>query len=239
MREKRWAAVLILCVAAAFGFGMAGKNSWKNIGLPDVETVSDLLALPCFQAGMIGYNREDARTVEEKTYEGFRTNQERYVETLTGAPVIVRVSPTERLLTAGDGLGQEFLVEEVIRGEESIQAGESYFVYASGVFRIEREKIYSETAVNLMRKDREYLLFLQPSGLNPYQVKQEFWWYDTPLLSCVCLEDTVLPLTVSDLERPCSELQEYTFFAYSDRIAQVIGAIRGRLAAYFCPEYRP
>lgn len=229
MRERRWMAVLVLSVAAALGFGMIGKSRYKNIGLSDVETVEELLALNYYQAGMIGYNRENPQLVEEKTYEGFFENQERYVETVTGAPIVVRAYPTGRISAAGDSVGQEFLVGEVIRGEEAIQAGQKYFVYASGAFRVEGERIYSEMSVSLMDKEKEYFLFLQPSDLNPYQDEQEFWWYDIPLLSCVCLEETIRPFTVSDLERPLAELQEYTFFAYSDRIAEVVGAIRRRL----------
>lgn len=231
MREKRWIAVLVLCMAGALCFGVAGKSHYQNVGLYDIQNVEDLMALNCFQAGMIGYNKENPQMVEEKTYEGFWENREGYTETMMGAPVIVRVHPTERIFVAGDSVGQEFLVEEVIRGEGTIQAEEKYFVYASGAFRIEDEKIYSEMSVNLMFEGKEYLLFLQPSDLNPYQDKQEFWWYDIPLFSCICLEDSVRSFMVPDLERPYEELQEYAFFVYSDRIAEVIGSIRGRLVA--------
>lgn len=102
-------------------------------------------------------------------------NQEFYLNECISSSVKAVVRPTGRLFLEKESLGQEFEVIRVIEGSD-VQSGDFAvgYIHASITERI--GMLNFNGLANLMNPEYTYAVFMEPSALNPYQKRKEFYF---------------------------------------------------------------
>lgn len=147
-------AIILLLVIGSLVMGCLYKGAASDCGLNGVETLDDVYNLPV----VLDYAWDTSNVGMIGTDYG-----------VENATVIALIKPTGRIKQYEDAISQEFVVTEVLRGEEGFSAGETGYIFEYFGFSYISGQIKYMNTLNLMQAGKEYLAFLEPSPLNSYQ----------------------------------------------------------------------
>lgn len=216
-----YGAIILLLVIGSLVMGCLYKGAASDCGLNGVETIDDVYNLPVVldyawdtsNVGMIG---TDYR--------------------VENATVIALIKPTGRIKQHENAISQEFVVTEVIRGDEVLSAGETGYIFEYyGLSYISGQIKYMNT-LNLMQTGGEYLAFLEPSPVNSYQ-NISVYTLTSSLFGYIKVgpaETDTLPSEYQTLS--FSELADYAFFSVCPEITEYLNQSYMDLLDTYVPE---
>lgn len=145
------------------------------------------------------------------------------------AGVIAVVSPTGNFIQTEGSIGQEFNVDQVLRGGHQISPDKNYYVYKSSGFYPADRNIEYCCNINLMMPEHKYLIFMNESPLNEYQKKKAFL-LASEILGYVRIDAALTEtLKENDREYNFADLGEYEFFSASDAVTVILNEKRKEL----------
>ncbi len=147
--------------------------------------------------------------------------------------MIAVASATGKLRQTEGSLGQEIHIEEVIRGGDLVECGETGYLYQYFGFQEADGRIQYGNLLNLMQPGERYLVFLEESPLNTYQ-KEAAYLLASDFFGYVKIggQETAT-LVAGQSAYDFTLLRAYEFFSVSEDTTiwiQVSVAIR----MYFC-----
>ena len=200
-------AVILLLAIGSLVMGCLYKGAASDCGLNGVETIDDVYNLSVVldyawdtsNAGMIGTDYG-----------------------VDNATIIALIKPTGRIKQYEDSISQEFVVTEVIRGDEVLSAGETGYIFDYFGFSYSSGQIKYMNTLNLMQTGEEYLAFLEPSPLNSYQSISAYM-LTTSVFGYIKVsgaETTTLPTNYQSLS--FAELSNFEFFSACPEITEYL-----------------
>lgn len=206
--EKIWIVSLFSITAIVLVLGFFVKLNFKDSGLSEIKKFKDL------DTSDIRIENPLGLVNEELIYNQYANHQNEIIEILSNSSIIAIVTPTGNLDIGEGSLGQEFIVNESIKG--NVANGEKGTFYLFSGFNVnERLKINYNEIVNLMNPQHKYLLFLEESQLNSYTKSRYFKSIVPP--SYFCLSESTSTL-VSKNDKLLSSYKNSEFFVNSPRI---------------------
>ncbi len=170
---KKWFVGMMVLVVLAFGAGMIGKSTFRNVGVIDIENMEDIRELNC----------NVNQIFEEETVEKFMVSYplSRFEEAAKEMTVMI-VKPTDVIRQYDFTMTQEVEIVEVINGE--VREGEFVEIVSSGgVFdqsilggyrKYNNERPVQYSFVNLMFEDNYYLVFAEALDTNAYSETKRY-----------------------------------------------------------------
>lgn len=206
-------AIILLLILGSLVMGCLYKGAASDCGLNGVETIDDVYNLSV----VLDYAWDTSNTGMIGTDYG-----------VENATVIALIKPTGQIKQYEDSISQEFVVSEVIRGDEVLSAGETGYLFDYFGFSYSSGQIKYMNTLNLMQPCEEYLAFLDPSPLNSYQSISAYT-LTTSVFGYIKVsgaETTTLPTNYQSLNfaelsnceffSTCPEITEYLNRSYQD-----------------------
>lgn len=170
---KKWFVGMMVLVVLAFGAGMIGKSTFRNVGVIDIENMEDIRELNC----------NVNQIFEEETVDMFIPDNPTVSFKLMAKQVTVMVvKPTNVIRQYNFTMTQEVEVIEVINGE--VEEGDIVEIVSSGgVFdqailkglrHYENDRPVQYSFVNLMFEDNYYLVFAEALDTNAYSETKRY-----------------------------------------------------------------
>lgn len=221
-RRVDWIVALLLAAGCILA-GILFRLSVQDCGIVSIQDLSDIEKGMVTVTGIWTGKEGDGGI----TRDSFGSGADPYgVDT---APVIVVASSTGKLRQTEGSLGQEIYIEEVIRGCDFVECGDTGYLYQYFGFQEVDGSIQYGNPLNLMKPGEQYLVFMEESPLNVYQkeaayiLASDFFGYvKIGGQETVTLEER---MAVYDF----SALGTYEFFSVSEDTTKVLNAIKKEL----------
>src|SRR5690606_30167312 len=140
------------------------RLQFEDHGLLDLDNVEDTYALEAGLEFILGDN-EATEDTEEFLFNGFKKYEDDYVNDNDFASIIIIGEATENIKNYSNSMGQEVIVKQVLRGTD-VEEGDTIFVFGVDHFGlINKDKIVYTGLKNLMKADKQYLIFMDSSGI--------------------------------------------------------------------------
>lgn len=206
-------AIILFLVIGSLVMGCLYKGAASDCGLNGVETLDDVYNLPV----VLDYAWDTSNVGMIGTDYG-----------VENATVIALIKATGRIKQYENAISQEFVVTEVIRGDEVLSAGETGYIFEYFGFSYISGQIKYMNTLNLMQTGEEYLAFLEPSPLNSYQSMSAYTLTSSVFgyIKVSGAETTTLPTNYQALSfaglsnceffSTCPEITEYLNRSYED-----------------------
>ena len=166
----------------------------------------------------------DEEQIERMASEEYWKTEGKY--DTTDAPIVARVRPTGNLDLSVGSLGQEFQVEEVLRGEDCLAEGQTSYMYQALGFVVAGGIIEYQNVLNLMDPDYEYLIFLEESPLNE-RMETPVYLQASDYFGYIKLGgEPTGTLAEGDGSYEFKELREYEFFSVAPEITDRLNQAR-------------
>lgn len=172
-KTNRTVPVLLLISGVLVVIGLAvaihARLSLTSVGIEDVASVTDLRALDV----QIGYRSgQDGKAETLCTH--YRTEGQQYVDMVCEAPTALVVVPLDDFHQYRGSFSQRVRVEQVIHSMDVVKPGDEITIFRSGGL-VNRDGIVTyDGTVNVLLPGQTYLVFLEPSNLNPYTDVQSY-----------------------------------------------------------------
>lgn len=171
-KTNRALPVPLLISGMLFVIGLAvavhARLSLTSVGIEDVESVSDLRALDI----QIGYRSGQDGTAET-IREHYQTEGQQYVDMACEAPAALVVAPLDDFHQYRGSFSQRVQVEQVVHSSDVIKPGDEIVIFRTGGL-VNRNGVTYDGTVNVLLPGQTYLVFLEPSELNPYTDAQAY-----------------------------------------------------------------
>lgn len=172
-KTNRALPVLFLISGILFVIGLAvavhARLSLTSVGIEDVDSVSSLRALDI----QIGYRSGQDGTAETIS-EHYQTEGQQYVDMACEAPVALVVAPLDDFHQYRGSFSQRVRVEQVVRSSGDIKPGNEIVIFRTGGLVNRSGIVTYDGTVNVLLPGQTYLVFLEPSNLNPYTDVQSY-----------------------------------------------------------------
>lgn len=233
---KRWILLQFLTVILVAAFGLICRAQFSDIGLLDIKSLEDVSALDYGISFIFGDNPMIGDT-EEDLYNNLITYENDYIKDMDLAPIIVVGHATGNIVNYRDSLGQEIVVDRIIRGH-NITERESYYVYCVDCFELNQNgRIVYSGLKNLMNTKDNYLIFLEPSALNNCTEKKVFTLCGAFFNYLNLSEYSRNPIMVPIDEVTGSDLKDVEFFAGSQRMVDELNFIKSKIICNYIKEF--
>lgn len=206
--EKIWIVVLLSITVIVLVLGFFVKFNFKDSGLSEIKNFKDL------DKSVIRIENPLGLVNEELIYNQYANHQNEIVKILSNSSIIAIVTPTGNLDIGEQSLGQEFVVNESIKGN-MVNGEKGTFYLFSGFSVNEQLKINYNEIVNFMNPEHKYLIFLEESQLNSHIKSRNFKSVVPP--SYFCLSESTSTL-ISENDKTLSSYKNSEFFVKSPRL---------------------
>lgn len=212
--------LMFLLVAGCILAGILFRLSVQDCGIASIQDLSDI------EEGMVTVTgiwtgREGDGGI---TKDSFGSGADPYG--VEAAPVIAVASATGKLRQTEGSLGQEIRIEEVIRGGELVECGETGYLYQYFGFQEVDGRIQYGNLLNLMQPGERYLVFLEESPLNIYQKKAAYLLASDFFGYVKIGGQETATLAAGQSAYDFTLLKAYEFFSVSEDTTEVLNAIR-------------
>lgn len=200
-------AIILFLVIGSLVMGCLHKGAASDCGLNGVETFDDVYNLPV----VLDYAWDTSNVGMIGTDYG-----------VDNATIIALIKPTGHIKQYENAISQEFIVTEVLRGEEGFSAGKTGYIFDYFGFSYISGQIKYMNTLNLMQTGEEYLAFLEPSPLNSYQ-NISVYTLTSSLFGYIKVgpaETGTLPSDYQTLS--FAELTDYAFFSVCPEITEYL-----------------
>lgn len=172
-KTNRTVPVLLLISGVLVVIGLAvaihARLSLTSVGIEDVASVTDLRALDV----QIGYRSgQDGKAETLCTH--YRTEGQQYVDMVCEAPTALVVVPLDDFHQYRGSFSQRVRVEQVIHSMDVVKPGDEITIFRSGGLVNRSGIVTYDGTVNVLLPEQTYLVFLEPSNLNPYTDVQSY-----------------------------------------------------------------
>lgn len=221
-------AISTILVSITVVVGIACSSRIPDCGLADIHKVTEIPIGVVNLSYAWGDSSSDEEWMEKREFAMVDGEYE-----VLSAPVVARVGFTGNIRTADDSLGQEITVKEVLRGAEFLSEGQTCYCYQSYGFQAADGGIEFLSALNMMNTEDEYIVFMEPSPLNPYTQEKAYLLSspDFPYIKIGGEKTPTLPEDYKSID--FLDLQDYEFFSSSERCTAVLNEIRREILAEF------
>ena len=217
---------LLMMLIAVVIYGLIFQSNVTDCGLSKLSDVNDI--------GMLEVSLEYA--FDESWCQSLQADLNgdgEEVKNLTTADVIAVVSSTGRIKQTDGDIGQEFVVKNIIKGEETVSVGLKAYVYSYFGFQVIDGEIKYRNTYNLMFPEKDYLIFMDVSPLNEFQedeafiLKSEYYGY-------IRIDDAYTrTIDENYMHHSFSDYNDCEFFSTSESVTHVLNEIRKGLLAYY------
>lgn len=206
-------AIILLLIIGSLVMGCVYKSTASDCGLNGVETIDDVYNLSV----VLDYAWDTSDVGMIGTDYG-----------VDNATIIALIKPTGQIKQYEDAISQEFVVTEIIRGNEVLTVGETGYIFEYFGFSYSSGQIKYMNTLNLMQTGEEYLAFLEPSPLNSCQSMSVYTLTASVFgyIKVSGAETTTLPTNYQSLSfaklsnceffSTCPEITEYINQSYKD-----------------------
>lgn len=216
--DKILAALLVL---TALIFGIQFRLTVPNCGVADISKIQDIKP----NTVTLYYAWEDS--TEETDMFSFGTADDKYG--VASADIIAVVTPTGNIQQSETSLGQEFVVKDLLLGDDFISVGEKAFVYQLFGLQAKDGKIEFTHTLNFMKPENDYLIFMNYSPLNEVQ-KTPAYLLTSEYLGYVRIGGEPTKTLDKDYKKyDFTELSDYEFFSASEQTTEVLNALRAEM----------
>ena len=208
------AVVCMIMLLSMILCGAAFRLNLPDSGIAELKSVDDL------KSKKITLNYAWGK--EDESGMLFESSDENDPCGVASTACIAIVSPTGNIRQTGASIGQEVVVKELLRGDETLRVGQTVYVYTYfGFLPVEGHIEYFNT-LNLMYPGSDYLIFMDASPLNDYQSRQSYI-LKSDYFGYVKIRHTDTPtLNMNYRDYNFCELTEYEFFSTSDTITGTV-----------------
>lgn len=226
---KKWALLQILAVLLVLIYGQICKANFKDMGISMLQTVEDTYNLKnCGLEFCFGDN-PNTGDKEEDLYTNLCMYENDYITDSENASIVAIGEPTGNIRNYSQSFAQEVKITEVLKGT-AIEINSNYFIYSNENFTLnENGQIMYTGLKNIMKKQNQYLLFLEPSELNGitdkdfYYLKGGFFSY----LNISKNSELLMPNPIDMTQY--NQLKNAEFFCTSKRILDKLNFIKGKI----------
>lgn len=204
-----WMIIISIATGIVFSFLK------KDCGLQSINKIDDLKAIKYVVEYSLGDNPAD-ENIDWTSVE-------------VDSDTIMVVKPTGNIVQTNGSLGQEFIVENVLKSATALEPGEKCLVYAYYGFVESDGQIIYNRVLNLMNPNRNYLLFANESPLNNIEKKKSYILADDYVgyIAVDHVNDNLF-LYKNDLI-DYNLVEEYEFFSSSQKITDELNLARNRI----------
>lgn len=226
---KKWALIQVIVVLFVLLYGQICKANFKDMGVSTLQTVEDTYNLKnCGLEFCFGDN-PNTDDKESDLYTNLCMYQNDYIMDCERASIVAIGKATGNIKNYSQSFAQEVKITDVLKGT-AIEINSNYFIYSNENFTLNKNGQIMYTGLkNIMKKQNEYLLFLEPSELNSiadenfYYLKGGFFSY----LNISKNSELLMPNPINMTQY--SELKDTEFFCTSKRILDKLNFIKGKI----------
>ncbi len=227
-----YGAFIALLIITTVVIGIIFRINTPNCGISDMKSIADI------QPGTIILNYAWNKSEERRfTSAGLNEGNDKYG--VDEAQVIAVVSPTGSLDQTESSIGQEFVVKEILKGNEIADIGETAYIYQNFGFYPIEGKIEYMNIINLMYTGNDYLLFVNPSPLNEYLEENVYLLQSEDFGYIKIGPQETQTLDSNFRNYDFTELQDYEFFSITDTVTEALNNARAELLdKYYYKEWQ-
>ncbi len=226
MRPSRcFAAACMIMLLSMLLWGAAFRLNLPDSGITELKRVEDL------ETKKITLNYAWGK--EDESGMRFESSDETDPYGVASAACIAVVSATGNIHQAAASIGQEVVIREIHRGDDTLKTGQTVYVYTYFGFLPVEGRIEYFNTLNLMYPGSDYLIFMDASPLNDYQTNQTYI-LKSDYFGYVKIKHADTPTLKPDYRKyDFSELTEYEFFSTSDVITDIMNKAQEDLLKHY------
>lgn len=227
----RFAVVVVLTVITVI-IGFLFENSLKDCGVSRLTSVEDIEGLNARITYAMGSMEEEENLI----------NDEFWLDLINGeyginnAPIAAIVKPTGTIRQTDSNLGQEVIIKQVIRGTSSLFVNDRIIVYMTYGFTEKNGTVLFQNQMNLMYPEHDYLIFLEESPLNKYQIEKAFVLFNECIGYIRVDEHTTKTLNTDWMNSDMALLRSEEYFSCSENVTKCFNDHLDRICASFLDD---
>ena len=223
---KKSIYLLMVSFVVVFAIGQILKNTFKDYGIERISSYEDIVNLDSDLDYIFG---EDA-TDEEFIYNSLKDYEQDYINDTLISDIIIVGTSNGKYKQFGKAFCQEVTVKEVIRGS-NIEKNDIVNIVGTDGFEVDKDhRIVYRNIQNIMKKDSEYLIFLNHIETEKYQNDNKSFQLQGGYFCYLKLSDGVDPPIKFDQDRiKFNTLNNFEYFATSERILKQISVIKSKI----------
>ncbi len=213
---KKFIVIVLIAIIGCVIYGQVGKSMFKSNGFEKIETVDDAYEQKCDIDFAFGENAVQI--------DGFLFPQN---EVEQGSEYILVVKPYNDYHQFGNMHMQKVKVTKVIKGNESILNTDISISVSYGFVITDGVESFNSLS-NVLDYNYEYLVFLNPSKLNPYTKEQVYYVFNDIPLMCFRITDNESDFLYED-GMSFDQMKETEYFCYSKETLEKIYEYKHRM----------
>lgn len=221
---KIWYLAIALIFLVSGVVGAILIHNAPDAGLKDVRTIGDLYSCQVRLEWAAGDDVDGSSTAKQ-TLDCLTSGQNDFLTPAEQAEIVVVASPTGNLEINTGTLGQEIVIHEIRRGEDTLSVNDKCMVWMGLGLQVMDGQITWRSIINLMQPGHEYLLFLNDTTLNKKMNGSDYRLVDSWFPYVEIPFAPIEPLPDDVRTAPYSQWATYPSFTANQEIADAANAI--------------
>ncbi len=199
-----------------------------DCGISSLKTTNDAYKINCD----VDY------IITDKEYNTFVKYENDYIDSVSNSSIIAVVKPTGNICQYQLNLGQEVIIQKVIKGN-GIYIDDTTYIYGNkglSIYTSYDKDLNYYSIKNLMLPGHEYLVFIDPLEINIYLKKKEYRLVDSFFNYLDLNNESSSAITATLQTLKLSELREFEFFCNSQKTMDILLSIKNKIISKYYKE---